>query len=240
MKFITNGGLCSKNVPSNSKDAIVLALNTNYIDGIAIDIHLTQDNHVVLCQKATIDNISNSKGAIKDLNLDKLKHINFGNKVKRQDISTLQEILPLFKNSTKILVINLNEQDNTQKNKILANETINIIANFPNVNIYLKSFDLNTVIYLNNLKTKAKIGIALTQDEFNLEQYKLDFYSICSKNVSLYFVEQALSHNRLIMLENVNTIDDLKTIQNKVKELTEEIFIITDNIAPLAAYYLNK
>ena len=104
MKFITNGGLCSKNVPSNSKDAIVLALNTNYIDGIAIDIHLTQDNHVVLCQKATIDNISNSKGAIKDLNLDKLKHINFGNKVKRQDISTLQEILPLFKNSTKILI----------------------------------------------------------------------------------------------------------------------------------------
>lgn len=235
MKFIAQGGAASRHSLSNTKDSIVLALNSNYIDGVAFNLYLTKDNRVVLFASPYVDGRSNAQGMIKDKTFQELQQINFGSKVHRQHIMNLENTLSLFYNTTKILVLNLNDEQ--ERNKIFVDAVIDIVKNYPNVNLYLKSSDRDTVLYLNTFKIRAKVGIALYDNDPDIMQHHLDFYSFCSSKVTKEFVRQILKNNRFIMLEGVETTAELQTIYDRLNSLSDDIFIITEHVPLLAAYY---
>lgn len=239
MNFIAQGGITSKNVPSSSKDAFLLALHTNYIQGIAVNVHLSKDDKVVICKQNFLNHISNGHGRIKNHTLEHLKRINFGNKIKRQDIATLEEILALFQNSTKLLIIHLTDEKNPERNKRLMDEMVSCIKKYPNINLYIKSKNLDMILYLNKLNIKAKIGLCLSQENLSNVSSTLDFYSIQATNVSTSFINKALQNHQFILLENITSKEQLSTIHNELEPMTENIFIITEQIFPLVSFYLN-
>ncbi len=237
MNFIAQGGIGCKNVPQNTREAFGLALNTNYIEGIAIDLYMTADEQIVLACQKQLDGISNSKGLISNHTLSDLKKVNFGSKIKRHDIFTLEELLILLQDSLKMLVINLVDQNEPTKNQILVEKAMQSINKYPNVNTYLKSSNMDIVQHLNTLKTHSKIGITIVKDNEELHQYPLDFYSICSDCVSYDFIRKGIENHRTIMLEKVATTDELDQIHEKLETLSKDICIVSQHSTTLAAYY---
>ena len=67
MHVIARRGVTTKNVPSNTLDAIGLAQAVNYIDGITLDVKLTKDEVLVVFEKEEIDHLLNGKGNISDM-----------------------------------------------------------------------------------------------------------------------------------------------------------------------------
>lgn len=240
MNFIAQGGISSKNTPSNCKDAFSLALHTNYIEGIAVNVYLTKDQHIVLSDQIHLDNISNGKGKITDHELSHLKHLNFGSKIKHQDIMTLEELLPLFDNSTKMLVIHLTDQNDKEKNKIMINKVIQIIQKYPKINLYLKTAKKDMILYLSSLNTKAQIGITIINMSPDIDQYQVDFYSIATPLIDKSLLQEANKKSNLIMAENITSCEELTDIYKETKKLNNNIYIITNQVISLAGFYFTN
>lgn len=236
MKFIAKGGATSSNVVENTRDAILLAIHTNYIDGVALCVRLTKDLHPVLFSTTSITGVSSGTGYIKEHTLLELQQHNFGSKVKRQDILTLEDALTLFKNTTKILVLEL--MDEQERNKEFVDIVMSIVNQYPNINLYMKSRSKEMALYMNQFNTKAKIGIVLTENTPAMNAYNFDFYSVASNQIDPDFIQAKLQQNRVIMLESIQNVEDLIRIENSLGNLTNQVFVITANIIPIAAAYI--
>lgn len=239
MNFIAQGGITSKNVPSSSKDAFLLALHNRDIQGIAIDIHLTQDEKIVVCKQNFLNHISNGRGKIKDHTLEHLKRINFGNKIKRQDIATLEEILSLFENSNKLLIIHVTDEKNPERNKQLMDEMVSCIKKYPKINLYIKSKNLDMIVYLNKFNIKAKIGLCMKQKHLKKELPALDFYSITCQDLSSSFSKKIPNNHHPILVEHIHSQEELSRIDHLLGTSTENIFMIMDPNFPYTYSSLN-
>ncbi len=80
-------------------------------DGIELDVHLTQDGHIVVIHDERVDRTSNGTGWVKDMKLSELKGLDFGSwfgsDFKGETILTLEEVLDLLKGWDGILNVEL-------------------------------------------------------------------------------------------------------------------------------------
>ena len=93
MKLIAHRGLHSKNTKENTLPALLLANKNTNLSGLELDVRLTRDNEVVVIHDEDINRVSNGKGKVRDMTLDRLKRFNCGTILKRERISTLDEAL---------------------------------------------------------------------------------------------------------------------------------------------------
>ena len=231
MKLIAHKGLHSKNTKENTLSSILLANKNQKIDGIEFDVRLTKDNKVVVIHDKTIDRVSNGKGKVCEMTLDRLKKFNLGTFLKRERISTLDEILCKL-DSSKLLIIELKDEE--ENNDIFASKVLTIINNYPNLNIWMKSFSSEIVNYLKKY-SNIPVGIIISDKTNNIDflDNDVDFYSISHKLINDDEISKKIYKNKPIMFWTVNTNDVMDEILN-IYNNRNDIYIISDN--PLIYY----
>lgn len=224
MKIIANGGITTKNVPNLSRDAILLTFYTPYVEGIAVDVKVTKDHHLILFSEQEIRAFNLSNRRICDMTLDEIRRFNLGNKVRRHDVMLLKDALALYANSSKPFIVSVKcEKD---QDFSFVNQVIDLLSTFPNVNTYIKSCDMDIVAHLCSLDTKVKIGAVLSSCKASSKMH-VDFFSLCHAKIEEKFVKSKLEDHLDVMFEQVDSIDDLQTIEQTIPDLMSDLFVIT-------------
>lgn len=224
MNLIAHRGLQSKNTKENTLPALILANKNNKLSGFELDVRLTRDNEIVVIHDEDIDRVSNGKGKVRDMSLDRLKRFNYGTWIKRSTISTLDEVLSKL-NSSSMIIIEL--KDEQEKNNILVNKTLEIINKYPNLDIWLKSFSKDIILYLKQY-SNYPVGILINDKDRKLLDIDVDFYSISQKIINNKMVENLLNQNKNIMIWTVNTEKEIDLLKKELGNNINKVYIISD------------
>lgn len=241
MKIIARYGVSSKYTPTNTLDSLLLAIHTNYIDGIELNLNLTKDKQIVVYQTNAIFNHPNHK--IMNLTLEDLQKYNLGGKVKRHSILTLEETLKLFQTTPKLLVLNLNSHG--FNNLELVENVVSLINQYPNDNIYIKSSCKEIILEMKKRINKAKIGAVIMDLDSYFWNLDLDFYSISVQKTNISecssHIQKQLENHRFIMMGDIHDSKAYENIKNMIgHEIIDKSYIITSNVINLAQnYYQN-
>ena len=225
MYLVAHRGLHSKNTKENTLGAIKLGDANPRVYGVEIDVRLTKDNRVVVIHDDTIDRVSNSKGKVSEMSLERLKRFNYGSFLKRSTISTLEEVLSNFSRNT-LLIIEL--KDEIERSMILANKVLEITSKYPNLNIWLKSFSKDICLYLKQ-HSNYPVGILINKNNIHDLELDMDFYSISKKIITIPLISNKLSENKRVMVWTVNSKEDMDILRNNIGNYLDYIYIISDN-----------
>ena len=147
MKVIANGGASTKNVANNTLDAIYLGLNAPYIDGFKFKLYLTKDKEIITLSDDIVELYTKGLNEIDDYTLKDFLLFNVGSKVQKQQIVTLRQILYIFQNTNKYLILELANQK--ENNALFTDLVLNMVRSYSNsINIYLESENVEIVEYL--------------------------------------------------------------------------------------------
>lgn len=224
MKLIAHRGLHSKNTKENTLPALLLANKNTNLSGLELDVRLTRDNEVVVIHDEDINRVSNGKGKVRDMTLDRLKRFNCGTILKRERISTLDEALNKLSPSGMIII---ELKDELNKNNILVNKVLELIKKYPNLNIWLKSFSKDIVLYLKQY-SNYPVGILINANNKELLNIDVDFYSISQKVINNEIVDNLLKQNKNIMVWTINDENEIMSLKNNLGYNFERVYIISD------------
>ncbi len=183
----------------NTKEAVLDVLTYDYVDGVEIDVHITQDkkfvvhhNGLLLCENKNVMFINKQK--YKDLR-------------KCKKIDLLEDILKQVK-TNKFLILDLK----VSKNEIKEwKRFIRLLKKYPN-QYYLVSFSYPFILALKRQYPLYKMGY-LKGYFLNLEKEK-GILDVCFSHYRQYKKEEGIW--------TVNNKEDIKKYKDK------NIFIITD------------
>lgn len=232
MYLIADGGIATKNTLVNTKGAISLSVNTNYIAGISLNVAYTKDEVFIIADRDSLMFTTKGTGYIQNNTYNDLLHFNIGTKVLNARVVTLKEVLDIYNNTDKMLILNLDYQG--ERTEQYTYQLLALISNYPNVNIYLKSFDRSILSILKNSNTKARIGVIINDknlDDLNLD---FDFYVVNSYLVSSDNMILKINSNKLIMTELISNGSDLINYYYRYGiYILNNLYIISDNVAAL-------
>lgn len=218
MFFIAHRANNNHQFSENSKSAIFECLNTDYIDGVEIDVRITKDKKLILFHDPVIDFNSNGHGIVKYKTLKELKEHLYGKA--HAEITTLDEILPLF--NKKILLIELKESGNDYID--LVDETVRIIENYPNLNVYICSFNFLLLTYLKNNYDNIKCGLIIGYGLNKLKTINsFDFLVLSSSNLEF------INMKKYCFVFGVKD-DDLYKLNQNIYLITDKCFDIVKKI----------
>ena len=123
MYLISDGG-----ASCNTKDtmeAIMLTKNISYIDGIKLDIYMSKDNILVVCQDNDLKKFTLSNKCVSDSNYEYLRKVKFPSHIFKYYIPTLEEVLINY-NQDKIIVLDFKRNDN-----LFINNLYNLLIKYP-------------------------------------------------------------------------------------------------------------
>ena len=232
MYLIADGGISTKNTLVNTKGAISLSINTSYISGISLNVAYTKDEVFIIADRDSLMFTTKGSGYIENNTYNDLLHFNVGTKVLNARVVTLKEVLDIYSNTDKILVLNLDYQG--LRTKQYTYQLLSLISNYPNINIYLKSFNKEIISILKQSNTKARIGIIINDnniDEFNSDY---DFYVVNSYLIDKNNIISKINNNKLIMTELINNSSDLINAYYRYGDfILNNLYIISDNTSSL-------
>jgi len=157
MKIISHRGNNVSKYKQNTKQALLYALNIDFIDGIEFDVRITKDKKIVIIHDPVIDFVSNGSGIVKNMKYKKLLRYNFGTKENPTKICLLEELLKEIK-SNKIILIDIKEETNDYK--LISDLVYEIIKKY-NLNIYIASFNYELIKYFKTKYNKCGLIIGL-------------------------------------------------------------------------------
>ncbi|MEG0995222.1 MAG: glycerophosphodiester phosphodiesterase family protein [Bacilli bacterium] len=230
MKLIATGDI-TKHAPANTKDALILGINTDYIYGIGSDIQLTKDLVPIVLANPLIKNLTPLGDDLSNLTYKQVKQLRLGDKIQSHNIVTLEEALIMFSLTSKPFILNLIDQGN--RNKEFVEIVVDIILKYPAVNLYVKSNNKEIALYFNAFKTKAKSGIVISSNDPLIKDLKFDFFSFYEENLNEEVVKAELKKSRTVMIEDINTPEKLQELGEKLDYSVFLVFIITQNIIAL-------
>ena len=232
MFLIAEGGISTKNTLVNTKGAISLSVNTNYIAGISLNVSYTRDEVFVITDRDSLMFTTKGSGFIKDNTYNDLLHFNIGTKALNARIITLNEVLDIYNNSNKMLVLNLDYQG--ERTDQYTYQLLSLISNYPNVKIYLKSFNKNILSILKKINTKARIGIIINDNNLNNINDDYDFYVVNSYSVDKDVLIRKINSNKLIMTELISNGSDLINYYYRYDNyILNNLYVISDNTSQL-------
>lgn len=228
MYLIADGGISTKNTLVNTKGAISLSLNTNYISGISLNVSYTKDEVFIITDRDSLMFTTKGSGYIENNTYNDLLHFNIGTKILNARVVTLNEVLEIYNNSNKMLILNLDYQGN--RTEQYTYQLLALISNYPNINIYLKSFDEKIISILKKSNTKAKIGIIISNDNLEEINNNYDFYVFNSYLIDKDIIISIINSNRLVMTELINNSSDLINYYYRYGSyVMNNLYIISDN-----------
>jgi len=224
MNLIAHRGLHSKNTKENTLPALILANKNSKLSGVELDVRLTRDNEVVVIHDEDIERVTNGKGLVRDMSLDRLKRFNCGTILKRERISTLDEVLSKL-GSSGLIIIEI--KDEYKNNDIISMKVLEIIKKYPGLNIWIKSFSKEIVEYLKKY-SKYPVGILINNNNIESLSIDVDFYSISQKIINNDIAEKLLRKNKPIMIWTINSKEEIKELRNRLGDKLNSVYIISD------------
>ena len=230
MKVIANGGASTKNVANNTLDAIYLGLNAPYIDGFKFKLYLTKDKEIITLSDDIVELYTKGLNEIDDYTLKDFLLFNVGSKVQKQQIVTLRQILYIFQNTNKYLILELANQK--ENNALFTDLVLNMIRSYSNsINIYLESENNEIVEYLKSTDNSYPIGIRITEESTDNWYIDVDFYDINTTLLDDFNIRDKVKENKLIMIDEVNRMEVFDLIYAEYQDIFNFIYIITNQIA---------
>ena len=230
MKVIANGGASTKNVASNTLDAIYLGLNAPYIDGFKFKLYLTKDKEIITLSDDIVELYTKGLNEIDDYTLKDFLLFNVGSKVQKQQIVTLRQILYIFQNTNKYLILELANQK--ENNALFTDLVLNMVRSYSNsINIYLESENVEIVEYLKSTDNSYPIGIRVTENSKDNWYVDVDFYDINTTLLDDFNIRDKVKENKLIMIDQVNRMEVFDLIYAEYQDIFNFIYIITNQIA---------
>ena len=230
MKVIANGGASTKNVANNTLDAIYLGLNAPYIDGFKFKLYLTKDKEIITLSDDIVELYTKGLNEIDDYTLKDFLLFNVGSKVQKQQIVTLRQILYIFQNTNKYLILELADQK--ENNALFTDLVLNMIRSYSNsINIYLESENVEIVEYLKSTDNSYPIGIRVTEESTDNWYIDVDFYDINTTLLDDFNIRDKVKENKLIMIDQVNRMEVFDLIYAEYQDIFNYIYIITNQIA---------
>lgn len=230
MKVIANGGASTKNVANNTLDAIYLGLNAPYIDGFKFKLYLTKDKEIITLSDDIVELYTKGLNEIDDYTLKDFLLFNVGSKVQKQQIVTLRQILYIFQNTNKYLILELANQN--ENNALFTDLVLNMIRGYSNsINIYLESENVEIVEYLKSTDNSYPIGIRVTEESTDNWYIDVDFYDINTTLLDDFNIRDKVKENKLIMIDQVNRMEVFDLIYAEYQDIFNYIYIITNQIA---------
>ena len=230
MKVIANGGASTKNVANNTLDAIYLGLNAPYIDGFKFKLYLTKDKEIITLSDDIVELYTKGLNEIDDYTLKDFLLFNVGSKVQKQQIVTLRQILYVFQNTNKYLILELADQK--ENNALFTDLVLNMIRGYSNsINIYLESKNVEIVEYLKSTDNSYPIGIRVTENSKDNWYIDVDFYDINTTLLDDFNIRDKVKENKLIMIDEVNRMEVFDLIYAEYQDIFNYIYIITSMIA---------
>ena len=230
MKVIANGGASTKNVANNTLDAIYLGLNAPYIDGFKFKLYLTKDKEIITLSDDIVELYTKGLNEIDNYTLKVFLLFNVGSKVQKQQIVTLRQILYIFQNTNKYLILELADQK--ENNALFTDLVLNMIRSYSNsINIYLESENNEIVEYLKSTDTSYPIGIRVTEESTDNWYVDVDFYDINTTLLDDFNIRDKVKENKLIMIDQVNRMEVFDLIYAEYQDIFNFIYIITNQIA---------
>ena len=230
MKVIANGGASTKNVASNTLDAIYLGLNAPYIDGFKFKLYLTKDKEIITLSDDIVELYTKGLNEIDDYTLKDFLLFNVGSNVQKQQIVTLRQILYVFQNTNKYLILELADQK--ENNALFTDLVLNMVRSYSNsINIYLESENVEIVEYLKSTDNSYPIGIRVTENSRDNWYIDVDFYDINTTLLDDFNIREKVEENKLIMIDQVNRMEVFDLIYAEYQDIFNYIYIITNQIA---------
>lgn len=203
--------------PENTLLGIRHALELG-LDGIEIDIHLSQDGELVVIHDETLDRTTNGKGAVKQYTLEKLKTFDAGSGEK---IPTLSEVIDLMKEFKKELFIEMKVPGVEEKILKLIKE-----KKFSNLSI-LKAFNHRLILNFKNMAPDIRAQVLMDSLPIDpvsiIKSAKADGISLNTKMIDKLVVDQSHQAGFFVTTWNANTKEDLA----KFREMKVD-YICTD------------
>lgn len=207
----------------NTMEALTTALDKKYVDGVELDVRLTQDNQVVIHHNVTIDETSDGTGFISLMTLNDLYQYNFGTKENPTKIGTLDNFLKVL-DTDKLIMIEIKK--GLEKEEELVSHIGKVIEKYRKLNIVICSFDKSLVKKFHQAYPKIKVGVITFFTEEKLES-PLSFYSLYYKNI----------HEKLNYPYYIWTVNQKKELLNFKKEEDKKLLgIITDKPKEIYEY----
>ena len=230
MKVIANGGASTKNVANNTLDAIYLGLNAPYIDGFKFKLYLTKDKEIITLSDDIVELYTKGLNETDDYTLKDFLLFNVGSKVQKQQIVTLRQILYIFQNTNKYLILELANQK--ENNALFTDLVLNMVRSYSNsINIYLESENVEIVEYLKSTDNSYPIGIRVTEESTDNWYIDVDFYDINTTLLDDFNIRDKVKENKLIMIDEVNRMEVFDLIYAEYQDIFNFIYIITNQIA---------
>lgn len=233
MKLISHGGAESRYSPPGSVEAYYLALKTDFVYGVGVDVYFTKDEQLVSFTELNFKKVAQTSEFLKYNSLDDIQKHNIGSKVKSHSPASLEQIMQLFSNSDKILVLDLKNQQ--ERNLAFVNAMVKLAEKYPLVNLYLKSCTLEIIKLLQQTQIRARIGIVIEGDTREQFDKPYDFYSLIPGVISPQKIEEKLKQFAGIMFEAVNDRKTFLSLVHLFKPYAEELFFITEQVGLLNA-----
>jgi glycerophosphoryl diester phosphodiesterase len=142
----------SAKYPENTLLAFKKAIEAG-ADGVELDVWLTKDGEVVVIHDETVDRVSNGTGKVKEMTLDELKALDFGNGEK---IPTLEEVFEALPGD---VVINIEIKDIDAVEK-----TAKIISENNLERVLVSSFNIDALREFRKLDGTTKVGILIDNE----------------------------------------------------------------------------
>ena len=202
-KFIGHRGAKGEK-PENTLLGILHALKLG-VDGVEIDVHLSQDGELVVIHDETLERTTDGKGPINHYSLEKIKTFDAG---LGEKIPTLAEAIDLMKMWNKELFIEMKVPGIEEKILKLIKE-----KGFMDLSI-IKAFNHRSILNFKNLAPKVRAQIlmyALPVDPVGIiKSAKADGLSINIKSLDKILIDQCHLGGFFVTSWNANTKEDLE------------------------------
>lgn len=149
----------SAKAPENTRLAFEKAVEDK-ADGVEFDVHMTQDEELVVIHDETLDRTTDKKGKISELTISEIKQADAGgfyeNEYYSQEVLTLEETLAIVKD---LSIINIEIKKRNPSSEFL-NKVIEDVEKFNIKNqVIISSFDHHCLNKLKKIAPDIRIGI---------------------------------------------------------------------------------
>lgn len=224
IKWIAHRGNGVTKYPENSCEALMQALSHPMIDGVELDVRLTKDHEVIIFHDATLERMSNGIGFVRDKAWEELKQLTLISGKYHTKISKLSDFLKHV-HTSKIILIELKEE--TGDYKILADKVCRILERYSNLNLYLVSFRVDLMKYIEKKYPKYRVGVFVN----HFINYKYIHNSFSFQAVTPILVDDVNMTKETF----VYAIYHLSTVKSVLKKIgNHQVGMITDQALKFA------